>query len=207
MTVGYAGADRAFFYFDAADESRRGLLAQGESVRLGDVTLEYAGEDVDRSSHGTLAPGESQVIGSIELTYGGAESVFFALVDDVPGASEQTVVAIERFGQALTTSEFNAFGGENVSLDRSTVSGRFADRPARLGIGLGSVPRFDLEEGEARVIGDYEYAFLGPREFTGLNLRRDPGGNVFWAAIILGMLGFADHLLRAPPAHLGQDHA
>lgn len=189
LTVGYAGAGRDFFYFDATDESRRGLLAPGESVRLGDVTLGYTGEDVDRSSHGTLAPGESQVIGSVELTYGGAESVFFALVDDIPGAPEQTVVAIERFGQALTTSEFNAFGGENVDLDRSTVSGLYADRPARLGIGLGSVPRFDLEEGEARVIGNYEYAFLGPREFTGLNLRRDPGGNIFWAAIILGTIG------------------
>jgi len=56
-------------------------------------------------------------------------------------------------------------------------------------VGLGDVPRFDLDQGETLVIGDYEYAFLGPREFTGLNLRRDPGGNIFWAAIILGMIG------------------
>ena len=189
LTVGYAGAARAFFYFDQEDETRRGLLAEGESVDLGEVRLEYAGEGVDRSSHGELQPGQSQVIGRVELTYGGAESVFFAFAEDVPGASAETVVAIERFGQALTTSEFNAFGGENVDLDRSSVSGRFAQRPARLGIGLGDVPRFDLDEGETRVVGDYEYAFLGPREFTGLNLRRDPGGNIFWAAIILGTLG------------------
>lgn len=189
LTVGYAGEERTFFYFDQADESRRGLLVAGESVALGAATLEYVAEDRDRSSHGSLAPGESQIVGRVELTYGGAESVFFALVDDLPGASSQSVVAIERFGQALTSSEFNAFGGENVDLDRSTVSGRYADRPARLGIGLGDVPRFDLDEGEARVIGDYEYDFLGPREFTGLNLRRDPGGTVFWIAIILGTIG------------------
>ena len=189
LTVGYAGPERSFFYFDDTDERRRGLLAPGESVPLGDVTLAYMGEEPDRSSHGPLEPGESQVFGRVELAYNGAESVFFALVDDVPGASGQTVVAIERFGQARTASEFNAFGGESVDLARSTVSGIYADRPARIGVGLGDVPRFDLDQGETLVIGDYEYAFLGPREFTGLNLRRDPGGNIFWVAIILGMIG------------------
>lgn len=188
LTVGYAGDPRRFFYFDPADESRRGLLAAGQSVDLGDVRLEYLGEDADHSSHGSLEPGESQVLGRVELGYGGAESVFFAVVDDVPGSSGQSVVAIERFGRARTASEFNAFGGENVDLARSTVSGLYADRPARLAIGLGDVPRFDLDEGQARVVGDYEYAFLGPREFTGLNLRRDPGGVVFWVAIVLGVL-------------------
>lgn len=188
LTVGYAGDPRRFFYFDPADESRRGLLAAGQSVDLGDVRLEYLGEDADRSSHGSLEPGESQVLGRVELGYGGAESVFFAVVDDVPGSSGQSVVAIERFGRARTASEFNAFGGENVDLARSTVSGLYADRPARLAIGLGDVPRFDLDEGQSRVVGDYEYAFLGPREFTGLNLRRDPGGMVFWVAIVLGVL-------------------
>jgi hypothetical protein len=188
LTVGYAGDPRRFFYFDPGDERRRGLLAAGQSVALGDVRLEYVGEDVDHSSHGSLEPGESQVLGRVELGYGGAESVFFAVVDDVPGSSGRSVVAIERFGQARTTSEFNAFGGENVDLDRSTVSGRYADRPARLAIGLGDVPRFDLDAGQSRVVGDYEYAFLGPREFTGLNLRRDPGGTVFWVAIVMGVL-------------------
>ncbi len=188
LTVGYAGDPRRFFYFDPADERRRGLLAAGQSVDLGDVRLEYVGEDADHSSHGSLEPGESQVLGRVELGYGGAESVFFAVVDDVPGASGQSVVGIERFGRARTASEFNAFGGENVDLDRSTVSGLYADRPARLAIGLGDVPRFDLDEGQSRVVGDYEYAFLGPREFTGLNLRRDPGGAVFWVAIVLGVL-------------------
>ncbi len=188
LTVGYSGDPRRFFYFDPDDESRRGLLAAGQSVGLGDARLEYVGEDVDRTSHGSLEPGESQVLGRVELRYGGAESVFFAVVDDLPGSSGQSVVAIERFGRARTTSEFNAFGGEDVELDRSTVSGLYADRPARLAVGLGDVPRFDLDEGQSRVVGDYEYAFLGPREFTGLNLRRDPGGMVFWVAIILGVL-------------------
>ncbi|PZC43180.1 MAG: Cytochrome c biogenesis protein ResB/Cytochrome c biogenesis protein ResB [Chloroflexi bacterium] len=189
LTVGYAGDAGSFFYFDETDAARRGLLAQGESVALGAATLQYVREDIDRSSHGALQPGDSQVVGRVQLTYGGAESVFFALVDDLPGSTGQSVVAIERFGQALTSSEFNAFGGENVDLDRSVVSGRYADRPARLGIGLGDVPRFDLDEGQSRISGDYEYAFLGPREFTGLNLRRDPGGTIFWIAIILGTLG------------------
>ena len=188
LAVGYAGDPRRFFYFDPADERRRGLLDAGQSVALGDARLEYVGEGVDRASHGSLEPGQSQVLGRVELRYGGAESVFFAVVDDLPGSSGQSIVAIERFGRARTTSEFNAFGGEDVDLDRSTVSGLYADRPARLAVGLGDAPRFDLDEGQSRVVGDYEYAFLGPREFTGLNLRRDPGGTVFWVAIILGVL-------------------
>jgi cytochrome c biogenesis protein ResB len=190
LTVGYAGADRRFFYFDTSDESARGLLAAGEAVRVGGVLLEYVGEDADRGSHGTLSPGAAQVIGRVELTYGGAESIFFASEEDIPGAPGEALVAIERFGQARTTSEFNAFGGEDVELDRSTVSGRFADRPARLVLGLGGdASRIDLDEGKSRVVGDYEYSFLGPREFTGLNLRRNPGGSILWAAILLGTGG------------------
>ncbi len=190
LTVGDETGGRGFFYFDRDDEARRGLLAPGESTLLGSARLEYVGGDRDRSSHGSLAPGESQIIGAVELTYGGAESVFFALVPDLPGASGDAVVAIERFGQSRTREEFNAYGGESVELDRATVSGRNAGRPARLGLGLGGgTPRFDLNEGETAGVGDYEYAFLGPREFTGLDLRRDPGGNIFWIAIVLGSLG------------------
>ena len=49
--------------------------------------------------------------------------------------------------------------------------------------------RIDLEEGETRVVGPYAYTFRGPREFTGLTVRRDPGATVFWVAIGLGLAG------------------
>ena len=53
----------------------------------------------------------------------------------------------------------------------------------------GGNPRLELDEGQSARVGEFEYSFLGPREFTGLNVRRDPGGTVFWIAIGLGIFG------------------
>lgn len=177
------------FYFNTEDEGQRGLLRAGQRVRLGAVTLEYVGEEADRSQHGTLAVGESQRVGAVQLAYGGVEAVFFRVEADLPGAAGEALILMERFGQARTAEGFDARGGENVKLVRfSATSEGDASRPARLGLGLGGdQPRVDLDEGESAVIGDYRYTFLGPREFTGLTVRRDPGASLFWAALGLGI--------------------
>lgn len=194
LAVGFdlVGGARRFFYFDLGDESRRGLLEPGGRATLGAVQLEYVGEAVDRSQYGSLQPGEEQRIGSILLTYGGTEPVFYTIPPDLPGAQGGALILMERFGRQSIADTFDARGGENVALTRGSApaagNGRAADRPARLGIGLGGAqPRFDLSEGESRTVGDYTYTFLGPREFTGLNVRRDPGALIFWIAIGLGV--------------------
>ena len=195
VAVGYesgSGAPR-FFYFDLQNAEVRGFLQPGGRTALGAVHLEYVGADVDRSQWGSLESGASQRIGGITLTYGGAESVFFSTTDGVPGVDGDSFVIVERFGAARTAGEFNAYGGESVRLARSTTatsSGGVINQRARMGLGLGGgTPRVDLAEGESLVVGAFRYTFRGPREFTGLSVRRDPGATVFWIAIILGIGG------------------
>ena len=189
-----------FFYFNTREASQRGLLEPGGRAALGAFELEYVGAEPDLGLHGRLAPGESQRIGPIELTYLGAEPVYFAIEEGIPGAPSESLLLLERFGQGRTASTFDARKGDDVELAQATTAtsttvgstGSAAALPARLGIGLGGeMPRLDLSEGETAVVGDYEYAFVGTREFTGLTVRRDPGATVFWIAIGLGLFGLA----------------
>ncbi|RIK52706.1 MAG: hypothetical protein DCC57_09540 [Chloroflexi bacterium] len=48
-----------------------------------------------------------------------------------------------------------------------------------------------LREGEPLVAGDYEYTFEGPREYTGMLVKRDPGSWLIWVATALMMAGLA----------------
>ena len=202
LAVGFeeGGGESRFFYFSEREATQRGLLEPGGRAVLGAFELEYVRAEPDLSVQGHLAPGESQRIGGIELTYLGAEPVYFATGDGVPGAAGETLLLLERFGQGRTASTFDARGGEGVELAQTTAvasttagsTGSEAALPARLAIGLGGgIPRLDLREGESAVVGNYEYAFVGAREFTGLTVRRDPGALIFWIAIGLGILGLA----------------
>ena len=194
-----AGAERDFFYYAFEDAAARGQLARGETASLGGVTseyrLEYLGDERDTTRQGRLAVGESRRVGAIELTYLGAESVFWITVDDLPGGDGQALLALERFGQARTAEQFNAMGGEDVELavgTNATSAGGQVGRPARLVLGLGGgAARIELDEGEEIVANGYRYEFAGPREFTGLNVRRDPGGVLFWIAAALGVVGMS----------------
>jgi len=202
LAVGFEEAEGGarFFYFNTREASQRGVLETGQRAALGAFELEYVQAEPDRGLQGSLPPGESQQIGSIELTYLGSEPVHFAIEEGIPGAHDESLLLLERFGQGRIASTFDARKGEDVELERATTTvstttgstGSAAALPARLGIGLGdSMPRLDLSEGETAILGDYEYVFVGTREFTGLTVRRDPGAIVFWIAIILGLVGLA----------------
>ena len=45
--------------------------------------------------------------------------------------------------------------------------------------------RFQLEPGETETAGDYDYTFLGRREYTGVLVKRDPGSWFIWTASTL----------------------
>ena len=57
-------------------------------------------------------------------------------------------------------------------------------------VGLTPQP-LSLEEGEARSIGSYEYTFLGQKEFSGIEIKKDPSENVIWGASGLLLAGLA----------------
>lgn len=194
-----AGAERDFFYYAFEDAAARGQLAPGETASLGgaaaEYQLEYLGDERDTALQGRLEAGASRRVGAIELTYLGAESVFWITVDDLPGAEGTALLALERFGQARTAEQFNAMRGEDVELavgTTATSAGGQVGRPARLVVGLGGgTARIELDEGQAIAANGYRYEFGGPREFTGLNVRRDPGGILFWIAVALGVVGMS----------------
>ena len=204
LAVGLRGAEEpAFFYYSFSAEPDRGRLAAGESAELpqSGLRLTFRGLAPDWSRQGSLEAGETRQVGAIELAFLGAESVFYEAVRDLPGAEGEAVIALERFGQARTAETFDARGGENVRLAVGTASGAAAStvatsaggqasRPSRLVLGLGGAGgRLELDEGERMSVAGYVYEFAGPREFTGLNVRRDPGAIAFWIGVGLGIAG------------------
>ena len=184
-----------FFFYSPDRDEERGGLAAGESVELnGGVGLTYLGSEADAGLQGSLEEGETRSVGSIELTWLGAESVFYEVASEIPGASGDALIALERFGLARTAEQFDALGGESVQLavgstNESSAGGQVG-RPSRMILGLGGdVGRIELDEGQEIVQAGMRYQFAGPREFTGLNVRRDPGGIAFWVGIGLGIVG------------------
>ena len=190
-------AGEGFFYYSPEREEERGGLAVGETVELsGGVSLTFVGPEPDVTQQGSLEVGETRTVGAIELTWLGAESVFYDVAADIPGAESDALIALERFGQARTAERFDALGGESVELavgstNESSAGGQVG-RPSRLILGLGGgVGRIELDEGQEIVHAGLRYQFAGPREFTGLNVRRDPGGTAFWVGIGLGIAGMS----------------
>ncbi len=199
LWVGFrdGAAGEGFFYYSAQRETDRGELSAGEAVRLASgLRLTYVGAEPDSGAQGSLTVGETRTVGSIELTWLGAESVFFEIAPDLPGSNGDALVALERFGEARTAGQFNALGGEGVELavggTNATSAGGQVGRPSRLVLGLGGgAGRIELDEGQEIVQNGLRYQFAGPREFTGLNVRRDPGGTAFWIGIGLGIAGMS----------------
>ena len=188
------GEDPVFFYYSFSAESDRGGIAAGEAAELpgAGLRIEYRGVGPDRSRQGMLEAGERRRVGAIDLAYLGAETVFFEAVRELPGAEGESLIALERFGQARTAETFDARGGENVRLTQDTTAtsaGGQVGRPSRLVLGLPGQGRIELDEGESARAGGLVYEFAGPREFTGLNVRRDPGAVAFWVGVGLGIAG------------------
>ena len=199
LYVGFrdGNAGTGFFFYSPTREADRGALAVDQSVALSSgVELTFLGATPDLGVQGSLEIGETRSVGAIELTWFGAESVFYDVVSEVPGASAETLIALERFGQARTAQRFDALGGEGVQLavgsSAASSAGGQVGRPARMVLGLGGdVGRIELDEGQEIVQGGLRYQFAGAREFTGLNVRRDPGGIAFWVGVGLGLVGMS----------------
>ncbi len=188
-------AGEGFFYYSPDRDDERGGLAVGESVALsGGVRLAFLGPEPDLALQGSLEQDQTQKVGTIALTWLGAESVFYQVAPDIPGASGDALIALERFGLARTAEQFDALGGESVQLAVGSTNvssaGGQVGRPSRMILGLGGeTGRIELDEGQEIVQSGLRYQFAGPREFTGLNVRRDPGGIAFWVGIGLGIVG------------------
>jgi cytochrome c biogenesis protein len=111
-----------------------------------------------------LAPEQRAGLGGgLALTFVGVTGVPTAAISGLPGATnEQQTVAL-------------AASSAGESLTVGPVAGQ----------------ALTLAAGQPTVLGDYEYTFLGRREFSGITVRRDPGSTFIWVATGLLLLGLA----------------
>ena len=111
-------------------------------------------------ARGVLAEGERLSVGDLTLTFVGMTAVPSVVVDGVPGAEAGAVVEVSN-------------GPQGKVLTLGPVQGR----------------ALVLSPGQPETLGDLEYTFVGPREFAGITVRRDPGSAFIWVGTGLLLLG------------------
>jgi cytochrome c biogenesis protein ResB len=83
----------------------------------------------------------------------------------------------------------DAVGTEEASPQEAvSVPPAAAGPPTLVMIGVGP-NAVSLAPGASSVLGDYEYTFLGQREFAGIQVKRDRSDNLIWAGAGLLLLG------------------
>jgi hypothetical protein len=98
--------------------------------------------------------------GGVSLTFVGQKNISSLTPRDVPGAGPESMVEL------TADSSGNALVVTGVQ-----------------GYALA------LTANEPVSVGDYEYTFLGQREFSGITVRRDAGSTIIWVATALLLLG------------------
>ncbi len=103
--------------------------------------------------------------------------------NEAPDDSRGVVVALENavFGTRVTPA-----GDER--LEQGT------NKPSLLHIAGLAPGTVRLAEGDRIELGPYEYEFAGPRNFSGINVRRDRGDTLIWVASTLFILGLVTTL-------------
>ena len=117
-------------------------------------------ENRDIGAREVLGPGQSGDLGGYAITFTGIVELPSLLIRALPGA-----------------------GGETVAEMSQAESG------AVLTVGPVDGRALALSPGEPVNIGGYEYTFGGPREFSGITVRRDPGSIFIWVATGTFLLG------------------
>lgn len=156
-----AGDDWQMVAFELGDnpDPARLVLAPGEKGRSGGLQYEFV------SLAGLPATVESG----------------FPLPAALAGGLDQGTVLLQMSNAVYGTEE--ASSGETVSV-LPTVDGP----PTLFIVGVGPSV-VDLAPGESTVLGDYQYTFLGQREFAGIQVKRDRSDNLVWAGAGLLLLG------------------
>jgi hypothetical protein len=134
----------------------------------------------------TLALGESGSSGGLEFE--------FASLSGLPATFESGFPLPPELADGLDTGTVllqmskAVYGTEEVSSGHSLPAVPRDGAPVLSIIGMGPYV-VDLAPGESSVLGDYEYTFLGQREFAGIEVKRDRSDNLIWAGAALLLLG------------------
>lgn len=143
-----------------------------------------SGENVVQLS---LGQGETGKSGGLEVSYVEGEMAPSLLVPDLPLPRS---VGEGGAGAALLQLS-NVVYGTGTTSEGTNVQPAASSGPPRLTlVGLQPQP-VTLEPGQKTTIDNYEYTFLGQREFAGIDAKRDRSDYLVWigaALIVLGLM-------------------
>ena len=131
-----------------------------------------------------IEEGETASSGGLEVTYVGRSEIPLGLVSDMPLPEN----ADGGTGTAVLQMENVVYGTDEASSGDS-VDASGADGPPVLTIAGLAPQAVTLEAGESTTVDDLEYTFLGQREFSGINVRRDRSDYLIWIGAALTVVG------------------
>src|SRR5437667_12057935 len=180
------------------DFTYRGTLVRLPSGRLVSVGLQPADDGDERLAvlepgqgdglvQLSLAEGESGDSGGLQVSYQKAEAIPYALVPELPvplttgedGASKP----------ALQLS--NVVYGTDKTSEGTTTGDSTPARPPLLTLTGLKAQAVKLHQGASVRVCDYQYSFLGQREFAGITVKRDRSDYLIWAGAALIVAGLA----------------
>jgi cytochrome c biogenesis protein ResB len=109
-----------------------------------------------------LLPGETGSLGELDFTFDEPQGLPSLLTQGIPGDSDSAEVIFSRDGEG---------------------------KPSLTVMGPAEGRALVLSEGEPVTVDGREYTFEGPREFSGIQVRKDPGANFIWVATALLLVG------------------
>jgi hypothetical protein len=130
--------------------------------QLGVIHLRDKANPADQDTQIGLRQGESGNAGGLTFTYADLRGLPALMVQGIPGIEPVALLQLvgERDG--------------SLTLDVQNVARPDAD-----------TAHLVLRPGQPVQVGDYEYLFDGRREYTGVEVRRDPGSWLIWVATAL----------------------
>jgi len=174
----------------------RGTLVRLPSGRLITVGLQTADNGDERLAvlepgqgggllQLSLAEGDSGESGGLQVDYQKAEPIPYAMVPDlpVPTATSAGVAGTP------TLQLSNVFYGTDKTSEGTTSGDSTPAGPALLTLTGLKAQAVKLQQGESVRVDDYEYSFLGQREFAGITVKRDRSDYLVWAGAALILAG------------------
>ena len=100
-----------------------------------------------------------------------------------PGSAEDSPQ-----GQVLLEMSNVVYGVEETSSGEAVAVPTQSGPPTLSVVGVSPIV-LNLEPGQTASVGDYEYTFVGQREFAGIKVKRDRSDNLIWLATGLLLVG------------------
>lgn len=157
-----------------------GLRDSGGSSDLVILEASDAGDAVQL----VLAEGETKTSGSLEVSYAGRSKLPLGVVPDLPLPES----ADGGTGTAVLQMQNVVYGTDTASAGTNVDASGGLGPPALTISGL-APQAVTLEAGESASIDGLEYTFLGQREFSGLNVKRDRSDYLIWVGAALTVVG------------------